>query len=42
MEAECSICEYTKTKIDKDDDGGADQWTKDTALVTVKTVGQPV
>ena len=24
MEAECSICEYTKTKIDKDDDGGAD------------------
>ena len=36
MEAECSICEYTKTKIDKDDDGGADQWTKDTALVTVK------
>ena len=36
MEAECSICEYTKTKIDKDDDGGADHWTKDTALVTVK------
>ena len=36
MEAECSICEYTNTKIDKDDDGGADQWTKDTALVTVK------
>ena len=36
MEAECSICEYTKTKIDKDDDGAADQWTKDTALVTVK------
>lgn len=36
MEAECSVCEYTKTKIDKDDDGGADQWTKDTALVTVK------
>lgn len=36
MEAECSICEYTKTKIDKDDDGEADQWTKDTALVTVK------
>jgi len=36
MEAECSICEYTKTKINKDDDGGADQWTKDTALVTVK------
>ena len=35
MEAECSICEYTKTKIDKDDDGGADHWTKDTALVTV-------
>lgn len=36
MEAECSICEYTKTKIDKDDDGGADHWTKDTAIVTVK------
>ena len=36
MEAECSVCEYTKTKIDKDDDEGADQWTKDTALVTVK------
>ena len=36
MEAECSICEYTKTKIDKDDDEGTDQWTKDTALVTVK------
>ena len=37
MEAECSICEYTKTKIDKDnDDAGADHWTKDTALVTVK------
>ena len=36
MEAECSICEYTKTKIDKDDDGGADHWTKDTTLVTVK------
>ena len=36
MEAECSICEYTKTKIDKDDDEGADHWTKDTALVTVK------
>ena len=36
MEAECSICEYTKTKIDKDNDGGADHWTKDTALVTVK------
>lgn len=36
MEAECSICEYTKTKIDKDDDEAADQWTKDTALVTVK------
>ena len=36
MEAECSVCEYTKTKIDKDDDGGADHWTKDTALVTVK------
>ena len=35
MEAECSVCEYTKTKIDKDDDGGADHWTKDTALVTV-------
>lgn len=42
MEAECSICEYTKTKIDKDDDEGTDHWTKDTALVTVKTVGQPV
>ena len=36
MEAECSVCEYTKTKIDKDDDGGANHWTKDTALVTVK------
>lgn len=36
MEAECSICEYTKTKIDKYDDEAADQWTKDTALVTVK------
>ena len=36
MEAVCSVCEYTKTKIDKDDDGGADHWTKDTALVTVK------
>ena len=37
MEAECSICEYTKTKIDKDnDDAEADHWTKDTALVTVK------
>ena len=36
MEAECSVCEYTQTKIDKDDDGGADHWTKDTALVTVK------
>ena len=37
MEAECSVCEYTKTKIDKEDnDGGADHWTKDTALVTVK------
>ena len=29
MEAECSICEYTKTEIDGD-------WTKDTAIVTVK------
>ena len=37
MEAECSVCEYKKTKIDKEDnDGGADHWTKDTALVTVK------
>ena len=36
MEAECSVCEYTKTKIDKDDSAGADHWTKDTALVTVK------
>ena len=36
MEAECSICEYTKTKIDKDNDEGTDHWTKDTALVTVK------
>ena len=37
MEAVCSICEYPKTKIDKEDnDGGADHWTKDTALVTVK------
>ena len=29
MEAECSICEYKKTNID-------DDWTKDTAIVTVK------
>ncbi len=30
MEAECSVCEYKETKeIDGD-------WTKDTALVTVK------
>ncbi len=37
MEAVCSICEYTKTKIDKNNDSaGADHWTKDTALVTVK------
>ena len=36
MEAECSVCEYTKTKIDKDNDEGVDHWTKDTALVTVK------
>ena len=36
MEAECSICEYTKTKIDKDNDEETDHWTKDTALVTVK------
>ena len=37
MEAECSICEYTKTKIDKDNDSEEiDHWTKDTALVTVK------
>ena len=36
MEAVCSVCEYTKTKIDKDDDEGTDHWTKDTALVTVK------
>ena len=36
MEAVCSICEYTKTKIDKNNDSaGADHWTKDTALVTV-------
>ena len=35
MEAECSVCEYTKTKIDKDDEGERN-WTKDTALVTVK------
>ena len=35
MEAECSFCEYTKTKIDKDDEGERN-WTKDTALVTVK------
>ena len=35
MEAECSICEYTKTKIDKDAEGERN-WTKDTALVTVK------
>ena len=37
MEAECSVCEYTKTKIDKDNDNEEiDHWTKDTALVTVK------
>ena len=37
MEAECGICEYTKTKIDKDNDNEEiDHWTKDTALVTVK------
>ena len=37
MEAECSVCEYTKTKIDKDNDSEEiDHWTKDTALVTVK------
>ena len=36
MEAVCSICEYPKTKIDKDDNEGTDHWTKDTALVTVK------
>ena len=36
MEAECSICEYTKTKVDKDDNsGGVTHWTKDSALVTV-------
>ena len=35
MEAECSVCEYTKTKIDKDAEGERN-WTKDTALVTVK------
>ena len=29
MEAECSVCEYKKTEID-------DDWTKDTAIVTVK------
>ena len=29
MEAVCSVCEYPKTKID-------DDWTKDTAIVTVK------
>ena len=29
MEAECSVCEYKKTEIDGD-------WTKDTAIVTVK------
>ena len=37
MEAECSVCEYTKTRIDKDNnEEGTDHWTKDTALVTVK------
>ena len=37
MAAECSVCEYTKTKIDKDNDSEEiDHWTKDTALVTVK------
>ena len=37
MEAECSVCEYTKTKIDKNNDSEEiDHWTKDTALVTVK------
>ncbi len=37
MAAECGICEYTKTKIDKDNDSEEiDHWTKDTALVTVK------
>lgn len=36
MEAECSVCEYTKTKVDKDDNsGGVTHWTKDSALVTV-------
>ena len=36
MEAECSVCEYTKTKVDKDDNGGGvTHWTKDSALVTV-------
>ena len=36
MEAECSICEYTKTKVDKDDNsGGVTHWDKDSALVTV-------
>ena len=37
MAAECSVCEYTKTKIDKDNDSEEiDHWTKDTALVSVK------
>ena len=36
MEAECSVCEYTKTKVDKDDNsGGVTHWDKDSALVTV-------
>ncbi len=36
MAAECGICGYQKTKIDKNDNAGAHHWTKDTALVTVK------
>ena len=36
MAAECGVCGYPKTKIDKDDNEGTDHWTKDTALVTVK------
>ena len=37
MAAECGVCEYFKSKIDKDNDSEEiDHWTKDTALVTVK------
>jgi len=37
MAAECGVCEYFKSKIDKDNDSEEiDHWTKDTAIVTVK------